>query len=105
MTAVQTGMKKVTNPCIAIQDSTQVNPKTVIIMGCGRGGTSAIAGAVHALGIAMVNDEETSINFEDSDFTSAGTELELKEKFVSPYRAPRKIKKTLDCGIMPIMIG
>jgi len=78
-------MKKVTNPCIAIQDSTQANPKTVIVTGCGRGGTSAIAGAIHALGIAMVGDEETSVNFEDSDFTAAGMELELQEKFASPY--------------------
>jgi len=85
MTALQPGMKKVTNPCIAIQDSTRANPKTVIVTGCGRGGTSAIAGAIHALGIAMVGDEETSVNFEDSDFTAAGMELELQEKFASPY--------------------
>jgi len=81
----QSRIKKVSNPCIAIQDSTQASPKTVILTGCGRGGTSAIAGTVHALGIPMVDDEETSVNFEDSEFTAAGMEPKSKEKIASPY--------------------
>jgi hypothetical protein len=85
MASPRPSTKKVTHPCIAIQDSKQLAPKTVIVTGCGRGGTSAIAGAIHALGITMVDDAETSINFEDSEFTAAGTDLKLKDQSASPY--------------------
>jgi len=43
--------------------------KTVIVLGSGRGGTSAVAGAVHLLGIRMMEDE--ALNSEDSEIVRA----------------------------------
>lgn len=46
--------------------------RTVIVIGCGRGGTTAVAGVVDALGVRMVeeNQPETRINMEDGEFVS-----------------------------------
>lgn len=46
--------------------------RTAIVIGCGRGGTTAVAGVVDALGVRMVEDSqpETRINMEDGEFVS-----------------------------------
>ena len=77
--------KRVTEACIAIKSDQQLISKTVIVTGCGRGGTSVIAGAIHALGIPMVNDPETSVNFEDSAFIDARFDLETTPGSGAPY--------------------
>lgn len=43
--------------------------KTVVVIGCGRGGTSAIAGSLHCLGVRMMDRPE--LNSEDRDIVQA----------------------------------
>jgi len=77
---------KISEQCIAIKEDQHPRQKTVIVTACGRGGTSVIAGAVHALGIAMVNDDpETTVNFEDSAFIDAWNDLKTDPGSGSPY--------------------
>lgn len=47
--------------------------RTVIIIGCGRGGTTAVSGVVDALGVRMVEVSQpaTRINMEDGEFVAA----------------------------------
>lgn len=47
--------------------------RTVIIIGCGRGGTTAVSGVVDALGVRMVEVSQpaTRINMEDGEFVTA----------------------------------
>lgn len=47
--------------------------RTVIVLGCGRGGTTAVSGVVDALGVRMTeaSQPETRINMEDGEFISA----------------------------------
>jgi hypothetical protein len=48
--------------------------RTVIVIGSGRGGTSAVAGAIHALGIRMVEPGQRVWNAEDIDFIRVSKE-------------------------------
>ncbi len=47
--------------------------RTVIVVGCGRGGTTAVSGVVEALGVRMVeaSQPDTRINMEDGEFVAA----------------------------------
>ena len=47
--------------------------RTVIVIGCGRGGTTAVSGVVDALGVRMVeaSQPDTRINMEDGEFVTA----------------------------------
>lgn len=47
--------------------------RTVIVVGCGRGGTTAVSGVVDALGVRMTeaSQPETRINMEDGEFIAA----------------------------------
>lgn len=47
--------------------------RTVIVIGCGRGGTTAVSGVVDALGVRMTeaSQPETRINMEDGEFIAA----------------------------------
>ena len=47
--------------------------RTVIVIGCGRGGTTAVSGVVDALGVRMVEESQpgTRINMEDGEIVSA----------------------------------
>lgn len=46
--------------------------RTVIVIGCGRGGTTAVSGVVDALGVRMVEEDRpgTRINMEDGEFVA-----------------------------------
>lgn len=57
-------MNKKHPPCEVAIKQPSINSKTVIVIGNGRGGTSAIAGAVHLLGVRMVETGE-ELNSED----------------------------------------
>jgi len=47
--------------------------RTVIVIGCGRGGTTAVAGVVDALGVRMTEASQphTRVNMEDGEFIAA----------------------------------
>lgn len=47
--------------------------RTVIVIGCGRGGTTAVSGVVDALGVRMVepSQPDTRINMEDGEFIAS----------------------------------
>ena len=51
----------------------EYDSRTVIVIGCGRGGTTAVSGVVDALGIRMVeaSQPDTRINMEDGEFVGA----------------------------------
>lgn len=57
--------KKIRKPAVVMSHPT----KTVIVLGSGRGGTSAVSGAIHLLGIRMMEDE--SLNSEDVEIVRA----------------------------------
>lgn len=52
--------------------------RTVIVIGCGRGGTTAVSGVVDALGVRMVEASQpnTRINMEDGEFVAAMLDTE-----------------------------
>ena len=51
----------------------EYDSRTVIVIGCGRGGTTAVSGVVDALGVRMVEASQpaTRINMEDGEFVGA----------------------------------
>lgn len=63
-------------------------PKTVVVMGSGRGGTSAVAGAIHLLGIRMFDRPE--LNSEDSELVRA-FQANLRSGFPNASREVNKV--------------
>ena len=51
----------------------EYDSRTVLVIGCGRGGTTAVSGVVDALGVRMVeaSQPDTRINMEDGEFVTA----------------------------------
>jgi hypothetical protein len=62
--------KRIGTPAAVAIAQPRREPKTVVVVGSGRGGTSAIAGSIHLLGIRMMEDEG-SLNSEDSEIVRA----------------------------------
>lgn len=62
--------KKTHPPCEIAIKAPSKEPKTVIVVGNGRGGTSAIAGAIHLLGVRMV-ETGSELNSEDFEIVHA----------------------------------
>lgn len=60
--------------------------KTVVVLGCGRGGTSAIAGSLHCLGVRMMDSPE--LNSEDREIVQTFQ----RERFP---RGPMEISKLI----------
>lgn len=66
---VEAEYRRIHSPCynaIALPDS---ECKTVVVLGCGRGGTSAVAGSLHCLGVRMMDRPE--LNSEDREIVQA----------------------------------
>lgn len=61
--------KRIKSPCYNAIARPKSNFKTVVVLGCGRGGTSAIAGSIHCLGVRMMDRPE--LNSEDRDMVQA----------------------------------
>lgn len=56
-------------PYVILNTAAQVEEKTVVVIGCSRGGTSMIAGTLRELGVLM-GERMTGSNHEDVEFTT-----------------------------------
>lgn len=63
-------------------------PKTVVVIGSGRGGTSVVAGVVHLLGVRMF--ERAEANSEDADIVQA-FQGNMKSGFLAAVREVNKV--------------
>ena len=74
----------------------EYDSRTVIVIGCGRGGTTAVSGVVDALGIRMVeaSQPDTRINMEDGEFVGAMLESQPEPdapRYPGLYRRVAKV--------------
>ena len=76
-------------PCEVLRPARNEEPRTIVVLGMPRGGTSMVAGVLSLLGFNIGDDVEQS-NQEDQEFTRLAAELEplydsagapIKEKF------------------------
>lgn len=65
----EAGYKRIHASCYNAIALPKPTVKTVVVLGCGRGGTSAVAGSIHCLGVRMMDAPE--LNSEDSDIVRA----------------------------------
>lgn len=66
---VEASYQRILSPCYNAIAFPKSEFKTVVVIGCGRGGTSAVAGSLHCLGIRMMDRPE--LNSEDRDIAQA----------------------------------
>jgi len=60
---------RILSPCYNAIAFPKSDFKTVVVIGCGRGGTSAVAGSIHCMGVRMM--ERPELNSEDRDIVQA----------------------------------
>lgn len=65
----EAGYERIRLPCHTAIALPKPEFKTVVVLGCGRGGTSAVAGSLQCLGVSMM--ERAELNSEDRDIVQA----------------------------------
>lgn len=65
----EAGYKRIRTACYNAIAFPKPACKTVVVLGCGRGGTSAVAGSIHCLGVRMMDSPE--LNSEDAPIVQA----------------------------------
>jgi hypothetical protein len=87
--AVSFDYVRIKKPCEVAIARPKEEAKTVIVLGSGRGGTSCVAGAVHLLGVRMV-ETGLEVNSEDSEIVNA-FQSPSNKGYISSLKSIRRV--------------